>query len=145
MTMKNWLIIGVALALSVVYVVFFTDWFQPKQMQVFHTSRAMRVKVKDKVNLVPQLIFGLNRQFKLTEVTVVPLAEYETNRHALPVWHLVSDSNSVPVKSFNYGQPLRGMRPAVAGSRSQPLATNVTYRLMVSAGGVQGSHDFVIK
>lgn len=145
MTKNNWLLVGLALTLALVYAVFFTDWFKPKQMQVFHTSRALRVKVKDKVNLVPQLIFGLNRQFKLTEITVVPLAEYETNRHVLPVWHLVSDSNSVPVKSFSYGQNLRGMRPAVAGSRSQSLETNVTYRLLVNAGGVEGVHDFVIK
>jgi len=145
MTKKNWLLIGVALILTVVYAAFFTDWFKPKQMQVFHTSRAVRVKVKDKVTMVPQLIFGLNREFKLTEITVVPLAEYETNNRVLPVWHLVTDSNSVPVKSFNYGQPLRGMRPAVAGSRPQPLETNVMYRLMINAGGTEGRHDFEVK
>jgi hypothetical protein len=145
MTKKNWLLIGVALVLCAVYAVFFTDWFKSKHMQIFHTTRAMRVRVKDKVNLVPQLIFGLNRQFKLTEITVVPLAEYETNNRVLPVWHLVTDSNSVPVKSFNYGQPLRGMRSAVAGSRPQPLATNVMYRMMISAGATEGQHDFEVK
>jgi len=61
-----------------------------------------------------------------------------------PVWHLISDSNSVPVKVFSYGQGIRGMKPAVAGSRAQPLETNVAYRLLVTAGKAKGQHDFEI-
>ena len=65
-----------------------------------------------------------------------------TNAAAPALWHLVSDSNSVPVKGFLYGDYIRGMKPYVKGSRPQPLATNVTYRLFVKAGSLQGEHDF---
>lgn len=145
MMTKNWLMAGGVLILAVVYVVFFTDWFQPKTMQIFHTTREVRVRQQGKESKQPRLIFGLGHQFRLTEIEVVPLAEWETNRNALPVWHLVSDSNSVPVKMFSYGQPLRGLKPSVAGNRPQPLITNVTYRLFVEAGPVKGQHDFVFK
>jgi hypothetical protein len=91
------------------------------------------------------LIFGVNRQLRFTELKVVPLAGFETNKSVLPVWHLVSDSNSAPVKSFFYGQFIGGMRPAIKGVRPEPLETNVTYRLLVTAGKIKGEHDFELK
>jgi len=136
--------IGGLLVLAAVFVVFFTDWFRPKFIGVFHTNRLVRVRTKDTFSMMPQLIFGLDRQVKLTEITVVPLAEYETNRRVLPTWHVISDSNSVPVKTFTYGQRLRGMRPVVVGSHPQTLASNVTYRIFVEAGETKGQHDFKI-
>ena len=36
---------------------------------------------------------------KLTQMKVFAVAELETNKFALPLWHMVSDSNSPPVKS----------------------------------------------
>jgi hypothetical protein len=82
---------------------------------------------------------------KLNEITLVAVDAAGTNQSNLPLWHLVSSSNSVPVKSFFYGQNIRGLRPAVSGSRPQPLATNVTYRLIIQAGKVKGQHDFQLK
>jgi hypothetical protein len=144
MTKKNWLLIAFALALGVVYVRYFTGWFRPQPIQIAHTSRNLRAR-----NLppgaAPPLTFGLNRQCQLTEIKVVPLAAGQTNQDRLPVWHLISDSNSVPVKVFSYGQGIRGMRPAVIGSRAQPLETNVAYRLFVADGQAKGQHDFEIK
>jgi hypothetical protein len=37
---------------------------------------------------------------------------------------------------------IRGMKPLVAKIRPEPLATNVTYRLFLTAGTVKGQHDF---
>ena len=88
------------------------------------------------------VLFGLNGAYKLTEVKVVPLDEWKTNPAALPMWHLISDSNSVPVKEFPYGVAIRGMKPAVGKEWPLPLETNETYRIFVAAGSLKGWHDF---
>ena len=144
MTKKNWCLIGIAAVLAAVYIAFFTEWFKPQTVKIFHTSRNLRVR-NPQIGALPGLIFGMNRQLKLTDIKVVPVNALETNRNNLPVWHLISDSNSVPVKSFFYGQVIRGLKPAVQGSRPQALATNVTYRLIIEAGKIRGEHDFEIK
>ena len=144
MTKKNWLLIIFAAALAVVYAVYFTDWFKPKVVQIFHTHRDLdRRPVRDGV--LPALKFGLSRKLQLTELTVVPLAAWQTNQHTLPLWHLVTGSNSVPVKEFFYGQFIGGLQPAIKGTHSQSLATNVAYRLFITAGKVTGQHDFMLK
>jgi hypothetical protein len=144
MTKKSWLLILLAVGLAVAYGVFFTDWLQPKSVKIFHTNRNLPMR-QGKRGGLPNLMFGLNRQFKLTDIRVVPLAAYQTNKNTLPLWHLVSDSNSVPVKSFFYGQLIRGLKPAVPGIRAQPLTNDVTYRLIVTAGSFMGEHDFELK
>jgi hypothetical protein len=144
MTKKNWLLLALALVLGAVYIRYFTDWFRPQTIHIAHTTRNLRSRSQP-ANAPPPLNFGLNQQYNLTEITVVPLALWQTNRNVPPVWHLISDSNSVPVKVFSYGQGIRGMKSAVAGSRAQPLETNVAYRLFVIAGKAKGQHDFEIK
>ncbi|HZI31526.1 MAG TPA: hypothetical protein VFF11_04240 [Candidatus Binatia bacterium] len=144
MTKKNWFLVGTAGALLVVYVIFFTNWFQPQTVKIFHTSRNVHARaVRGAAD--PNLIFGLGQRLRLTDIKLMPLAEFQSNPKALPLWHLVSDSNSVPVKSFFYGQFIRGLRPAVPGTHPQPLSTNVTYRLIVEAGKIRGEHDFELK
>jgi hypothetical protein len=146
MTKKNWLFIGLAVVLAAVYVVYFTDWFKPKTVQIFHTTRAPRVRaLPNGKTPPPMLLFGLNQQLRLTKIMVVPVAALETNSHALPIWYMISDSNSVPVKSFFYGQNIRGLKPYLSTTRAQPLETNVTYRLLVEAGSVKGQHDFKLE
>jgi hypothetical protein len=88
------------------------------------------------------LIFALDRPLKLTELRVVPLDVWQTNHNVLPLWHLVASSNTVPVKTFFYGQFLRGMKPAVVSTRSQSLEPQINYRLIVTAGKITGQHDF---
>jgi len=142
---KNWFLVVVAVVLAAVYAVYFTDWFTPKTIQIFHSDRNLHPQLRRNAVGMPSLIFGVNRPLKFTEIKVVPAAGFQTNRDILPLWHLVSDSNSVPVKSFYYGQPIRGMKPAVLGSRPEPLDTNITYRLIVTAGKFKGEHNFEIK
>jgi hypothetical protein len=144
MTKKNLLLILFAIALAAVYAVCFTDWFRPGTVQIFHTNRNLHLRLQ-RGGALPSLIFGVNRQLRLTELKVVPLAGFQTNKNVLPVWHLVSDSNSVPVKSFFYGQFIGGMRPALKGVRPEPLETNVTYHLIITAGKIKGEHDFELK
>ena len=141
---KNWLLTAIAVVLAVFYVVYFTDWFKPKTIQIFHTCRTLHSR-KHHGGTEPTVIFGMNLPLRLTEIKVVPLAAYQTNQATLPLWHLVSDSNSVPVKAFFYGQPIRGLKPEVAGVRAQPLTNDVTYRLIVVAGQFKGEHDFELK
>ena len=88
--------------------------------------------------------FGLDRDYGLTEIKVVPLVEWQTDHSVLPLWHLVSDSKSEPIKFFLYGQNIDGMKPAMPGAQPKPLETNVVYRLFVSAGSIKSQHDFQI-
>jgi hypothetical protein len=141
MTKKNLFLILFAVGLAVVYAVWFTGWFTPQTVQIFHTNRSLRPNLQ-RGGALPSLIFGINRQLKLTELRVVPLAGFQTNHDVLPLWHLVSDSNSVPVKAFFYGQTIRGMKPAIQGTHPASLEPNTTYRLFVVAGNVRGEHDF---
>ncbi len=141
---RNWLLILIAVTLMVVYAVYFTDWFQPKTIEIFHTSRMVHSR-KHRTETEPSLIFGLNRSLRLTEIKVVPLADYRTNPATPPLWHLVSDSNSVPVKAFTYGQSIRGLKPVLTGFSAQPLTNGVVYRIIVVAGSFKGQHDFELK
>jgi len=146
MTKKNLMFMALAVVLATVYVIYFTDWFRPKTVQIFHTSRNLHPRrQRGGDGALPNLIFGINRPLQLTEIRVVPADDYVTNHNALPLWHLISDSNSVPVKDFHYGQWIGGMHPAVKGMRPQPLETNVTYHLVLLAGNIRGEHDFELK
>jgi hypothetical protein len=75
-------------------------------------------------------------------VKVVPLVAWQNDHNVLPLWHLVSDSNSIPIKTFSYGQNIRGMKPAVPGTHADPLEPNVLYHLILAAGKTKGEHDF---
>ena len=147
MTKKDLLLILLAISLATVYAVWFTDWFRPATVKIFHTNRGPRGNLQraQRAGALPSLIFGVNSKLRLTELKVVPLAGFQTNKNVLPLWHLVSDSNSVPMPSFYYGQFIGGMRPAIKGVRPEPLETNVTYRLIITAGKIRGEHDFELK
>ena len=143
MTKNNWLLIAFLAALAVAYGVWFTNWFHSDTVAIFHTHRERGPRMRPQPGgAIPSLIFGLDRKLKLTEIRVVPLAAWQTNHNVLPLWHLVSDSNSAPMKAFFYGQFIRGMKPAVVGTRSQPLEPQIPYRLIVTAGKTSGQHDF---
>jgi len=144
---RNLIAITTLVVLVGVYIFFFTDWFKPKRIEIFHTARmtpGLRVgpRVKAAAENTRVIQFGLGGTFRLTEIKVVVLDQWKTNPSVLPVWHLVSDSNSVPVKTFRYGQAIGGMHPAVGAVWPKPLETNVTYRLFMSSGSIKGQHDF---
>ncbi len=143
MTKKNIWLVSFLLVLLGIYICFFTDWFKPRVIKIGDTARSLRhYRAR---NDLPYVLFMLEGQFRLTEIKVVPLADFQKNSMTPPVWHLISNSNSVPVKAFVYGEHIRGMKPAFKGDEPQPLETNVVYRLFVTAGSAKGSHDFKIK
>jgi len=144
MTKKNLVLLLFTLGLAVVYAIWFTDWFHPVALRISHTHRDLHPHLQHG-NALPSLKFGVNGEFRLTEIKVVPLAGYETNHNVLPLWHLISDSNSVPVKTFFYGEYIRGMRPNFKGAGPEALETNVTYRMFVRAGKAAGQHDFELQ
>jgi hypothetical protein len=133
---KNLFLVGIVLVLAVVYVFFFTSWFQPKIIQISHTSRPLGGRAA-------QLAFGLGGDYELTEVKVVPLADWQADKNAQPLWHLVSDGSD-DVNHFFYGENIGGMDPDVDGAKPQPLQPGVTYRIFVAAGRARGWHDFQI-
>jgi hypothetical protein len=143
MTKKNWVLVSCTLVLAVVYACFFTDWFKPTIIQTSHTARPLPSRSPRSATTVA-VAFGLDRDYGLTEIKVVPLTEWQTNHSVLPLWHLVSSSKSTPIKFYFYGQNIDGMKPAIPGAQPKPLETNVVYRLFISAGSVKGQHDFQI-
>ena len=148
MAKQSWIHLTILVLLAVVYICVFTKWGRQPAMQITHAAGTKlkgpigpRVKAGS-VNTVI-VTFGLDRPYRLTEVKVVRLADWQTNNSTLPLWHLVSVSNSVPTRRFSYGAAIGGMKPAVANLWPKPLETNITYRLFLVAGPVKGQHDFV--
>jgi hypothetical protein len=141
MTKKNLFLILVAIGLATVYAIWFTNWFRPKTLGIFTTSRNLAMTRWRGSSLQ----FNVMHPAQFTELKVVVLDAYRTNKNTLPVWHLVSDSNSVPVRNFSYGQYIPGMRPDIAGTHAESLETNVVYRLLVTSGKIKDHHDFQLK
>ncbi len=122
----------------------FGDSFRRPEVKVFVTMRPKIPARGIDVEHPPEdrVVFGLGTELRLTDVQVVPVAALQTNQLAPPVWHVVSDSNSVPTSTFAYGERIRGMRPRNAGTKAEPLAPSTEYRITVRAGSQTGRYDF---
>jgi hypothetical protein len=146
MTRKVWLLILVAAVLGGFSVYLNKDWFAKDDIRIYDRSRPVRGgflgarRIPDAA--VNPVVFGFNRPLKLTSVKVVPVTVLSTNKYAQPVWQLVSDSNSVPTKTFVYGMSIRGMHPAIKGATPDPLVPAIPYRLLIEAGEIKAQHDF---
>ena len=122
------------------------DWFAKDTIQIFSRSRPSRVpffrrKGPDNSPINP-LIFTFDRKVKLTSLKVIPVSSIQTNSFPHPIWNLVSESNSVPLKTFTYGMRIQGMHPEVKGLDPEPLEPGVKYRMFVEAGKQKAQHDF---
>ena len=73
---------------------------------------------------------------------VFSAADLATNKYPSPLWHLISDSNSVPTKSVVYGYQVKGMKPAVARMQPEPLVPDVDYVLQIEAGAIKAQTNF---
>jgi hypothetical protein len=147
MTKKTVALIVVAFVLAGVYVAFFTDWFKKPQIQILpqirppsRSGKAPRVPVGD-VPVYP-VTFAFDRKYQFTEIRVVAVDDEKTNKFPHAVWHMISDSNSVPVKAVVYGAPLSGMKPKVPKTPPEPLQPDVPYMLYVQAGRAEGKAKF---
>jgi hypothetical protein len=126
------------------------DWFSKDHIQISHRSRPPGAGLRRKRaggaegEAINPLTFFFDRKVKLTSLKVIPVSDIETNKYPHPIWHLISESNSVPVKDFNYGVPISGMHPAVKEATPYPLEPDTKYRLLVeTVGAVKVEHDFV--
>jgi len=147
MTKKTIVLIALAIVLAAVYVWQFTDWFQKPQIQILpqirppqKSSRAPRVPQGD--TPVYPVTFAFDRKYGFTEIRVVAVDDEKTNKFPHAVWHMISDSNSVPVKAVAYGAPLAGMKPKVPKAPAEPLQPDVPYILYVQAGRAEGKAKF---
>jgi hypothetical protein len=140
MNKKNYALIAIVLVLAGVYIIFFTDWFKPKTIQISKSSRPVQTTRTGATS--DQVFFGLDNDYSLTEVKVVSVAALQSNKLAQPIWHLVSEAGSDDVGQFPYGQTINGMDSAVSGTEAGPLQPGVMYRLFVAAGKAKGQLDF---
>src|SRR5436190_22618096 len=119
MTRKQWLWLTVVLALAAFSLYLNKDSFASSNIHVYHRSRPARAGLfrgrqrKDDNPAINPIVFGFSHKQKLVSIKVVPLSEFATNKYAHALWHLVSDSNSVPLKDFTYGQTFQGMHPSI--------------------------------
>jgi hypothetical protein len=145
MTKKSIFLSFIAALLATAYVCFFTDWFNKETIQIIPQIRPGRASSipRDPGSAPVCLVsFAFDGKYKFTSVKVVAAGDLATNKYPTPLWHLVSDSNSVPIKAIVYGYPIKGMKPAVERTRPEPLEADVSYVLMVEAGKVRGQTNF---
>lgn len=135
--------------LGVLYIIFFTDLFRKQTIQIvptFRPGRASAIPRSPDSPPVYPISFRLNKRYKLTSIKVVNTAAHATNKYAPPLWHMVSDSNSVPVNTIVYGVPkIPGMRPSVPRAKPQPLEAGVQYTLLIEAGKLKAQTNFTAR
>lgn len=145
MTKKSLVLIVFAVLLGGVYVWKFTDWFRHPQIQILPQirppQRARGAKPVTDTQVYP-VTFAFDKKYQFTEVRVVALEDEKTNKYPHAVWHLISDSNSVPTKALVYGAPLRGMKPKIPRAEPEQLEPDVTYHLYLVAGNAKGDVKF---
>jgi hypothetical protein len=144
MTKSTILLIVILVAMACAYVYYFTDLFQPATIQILAQVRPSRGTPQGAPGYVSTypVSFAFDNKLGLTEVKVVSVDDEKTNKYPHAVWHMISDSNSIPVQALLYGQWLKGMKSKVPHARPDPLQPDVKYRLYVRAGKFKGKVDF---
>jgi hypothetical protein len=144
MTKRSLVLIGVAAVLAFVYVAFFKDFFRAPQIEMIaqiRPTRGARPAGPGEVPVDP-VSFAFDRKYAVTSIRVIAEADEKTNKYPHVLWHLITDSNSVPTKVLIYGQPPRGMKPKVPRARPEPLEPDVVYKIYVEAGEAKGEKRF---
>jgi hypothetical protein len=149
MTRKQWMLIAAAVLLGGVSLYLNKDFFAKDNIQISHRSRPVLAGARKKPTRnfgnadIEPITFFADRKLKMTCLKVIPVSEIETNKYPQPIWHLVSESNSVPIQEFGYGAPIPGMHPAVKGIGPEALAPGEKYRIVVETASAKIQHDFV--
>jgi hypothetical protein len=138
-----------ALTLGVLYVFFFTDLFQSETIRIIPTVRPTHPVTRHRSknpdyerSTVYPVSFTFDGKYKFTSVKVVLAEELATSKYPPPLWHLTSESNSMPTKAFMYGQTPKGMKPNVPRARPEPLEAGVEYVLLLEAGNIKAQTNF---
>jgi hypothetical protein len=148
MTKNGYVLLVIAVLLGAAYAYFFTDLFHRENIQIIPQIRPGRPSNVSRSGDIPPtypVSFLFDRKYQLTELKVVSAQELATNKYAAPTWHLISDSNSIPTKNVIYGYMPKGMKPAIARMRPEPLQPNIPYVLFVEAGKIKGQTNFFTK
>jgi hypothetical protein len=148
MTKKQWMLFALAVVLGGFSLYLNRDWFGKENIHISHRSRPQRAglfrrnRPATATSATDPVLFGFDTKLKLKMVKVIPLSDMATNKFPHAIWHLVSESNSVPTKEFAYGTPIPGMHPALKGVTADPLEPGMQYRLYVESEGRKAEHDF---
>jgi hypothetical protein len=135
----------IAAVLAAVYVFYFTEVFNKQVIQIIPQVRPNRVSAiprGEEGTPVYPVSFALDGKYQLTSVKVVAADDLKTNKYPEALWHLISDSNSLPTKSFLYGQKIPGMKPSSPRAKPMALQPNVSYTLLLEAGKTRGRTNF---
>ncbi|MBX3733820.1 MAG: hypothetical protein KF791_14660 [Verrucomicrobiae bacterium] len=138
MDRKSWTLIAVALVLGTWYVLRFTDLGRRRDIQINVSSRPFAPGTAPGEAL--PILFGLDRDWKLTRVRVVATAGPSAPRPR-PIWNLEARAGSEPIRGFRYGDSIAGMQGA-GGAAAGTLMPGETYRLELEAGRARGSVEF---
>lgn len=152
MNKRNLILVAVLVVLSAAAVFLFKDSFKPEPIHIAYMVRPATMKRQPVTpdRFAPSgragfdVIFSFNQEVSLTAVRVYPLAEAQTNRYPQPIWNMVSESNSPPLKSFVYGGKIRGLHTSVKGAVIEPLVPGESYRLEIETKDRQAERDFQI-
>jgi len=131
-------LIFAAIILGATYAYMFTDWFAEKKIQIKYRILPGRGRSG---GLEP-IMFYLDKEYPITLIRVITLADAATNKYPHALWELVPQSNSVPVTDFIYGENPAGMKPKTAGLAAEALAPNVKYRVFLETAKLKGEKDF---
>lgn len=140
MSKKNIILFLVLISLGALYIVYFTELFQKPVISISARPRVSR----GTTGAANSVSFSFDRRCELTEVKVISAAEFATNKYARAYWHLISETNSAPVKGLLYGETLKGMKPKIPKMKAEPLISGETYRLIIRTENHSGQVDFLI-
>jgi hypothetical protein len=147
MTRKQWVLIVLAALLGGFSLYLNSDWFSTGDIQISHRSRPPRMAFAGRRRVsTPEyspVLFEFNRKVAVTELKVVVVEDWKTNKYPHLLWHMLASGKPVPTRGFYYGVTnLSGMKPALKGVTADPLVPGVTYRLFLEAGSLKAEHDF---
>ena len=142
MSKRNVFLVLLLLGLGGIYVFKFTNLFHEPQMEIIYQYRTKLGRGKKAVENA--VTFSLNSKYQLTDLRVYEEEDFKTNKYPHALWHLVSESNSVPTRALIYGAPIEGMQPKVKKINAKPLQKDVRYVLLLEAGKVKGQQIFKI-
>ena len=148
MTSRAKVLLACAVAMGLVYVIFFSNLFRKETIQIIPQFRPRASAIPRPRDWAPvyQVTFRFNSRYRFTSIKVVNAAQYATNKLTPALWHLVSDTGSAPQNAFVYGIPkIQGMRTAVTRMKPQPLEAGVEYTLLIEAGKLKAQTNFVAR
>jgi hypothetical protein len=140
MSKKNIGLVLLLVVLGAIYIFNFTDAFNEPTIQVISQVRPKIGRGKKAMENV--LTFSLDNKYPLTSLKVVEENDFRTNKYPHALWHLISESNSVPTKAIIYGVTIDGMKPQIANLKPEHLEPKSSYVLLLEAGKIKGQTTF---